>query len=166
MASMHKHIVTGRVGSKPELRFMPSGREVASFSLARQARFFDKNANEWKDGEVTWYKVTCFGALAINVVESLDSGYEVTVHAKDLKVSTYKDKKDGSTRVSQELDAEEVLLPLSHQHIQMIDKSAYHSGNKVGGGVGAPPNNSYNNGNNYNNNNTYNNVAGSEEPPF
>ena len=44
--------ITGNLTADPELRFTPSGAPVANFTVAHTPRTFDKNRNEWQDGEV------------------------------------------------------------------------------------------------------------------
>ena len=140
--SINKHHITGRVGKKPELRFTPSGKEVTSFSLIHQPRRLNQQTQQWEDGEATWYDVTVFGRLATNVAESLDKGFEVSV-VGTLKVGSYVTRDTKETKTTLEILADEVYIPLDHQIVAMVNKSAY--GNKVSGGTGAPANNGYGN---------------------
>lgn len=162
MAQFNKHFITGRVGNKAELRFLPSGKEVASFRLCRQPRRLNQQTQQWEDGDEQWFDVTCFGRIANNVVDSLDKGYTVTVLG-ELKVGTYTTR-NGETRTKVEIVADDVLVSLDHQIIQMVDRAAY--GNKTSGGTGAPANNGYNRNNNYNNAPAggYNNDGGDDAP--
>lgn len=164
MASFNKHFVTGRLGKTPELRYIPSGKEVTSFSLVHQPRRLNQQSQQWEDGDSTWYEVTVYGRLATNVSESLEKGFEVTVIGA-LKTGSYVNR-EGVTVATLEIIADDVLLPLDHQIVKMVDKSAY--GNKVGGGTGAPAGNGYNNGGGYNApaNNGFNGGVAEEEPPF
>lgn len=43
--------VVGNLTGDPELRFIPSGQAVASFTVASTPRTFDRQAGQWKDGE-------------------------------------------------------------------------------------------------------------------
>ena len=43
--------VVGNLTADPELRFTPSGAAVANFTVASTPRMFDRQSNEWKDGE-------------------------------------------------------------------------------------------------------------------
>lgn len=168
MASFNKHFVTGRVGKKPELRYLPSGKEVTSFSLVRQPRRLNSQTQQWEDGEAVWYEISMFGRLASNVVDSLDKGYEVTV-VGELKQNSYTNR-EGQNVATLEINADDVLIPLDHQVVTMVNKSAY--GNKVGGGTGAPAGNGgYNaggQGGGYNPsaNTGYNGGGNDEEAPF
>ncbi|HYN68109.1 MAG TPA: single-stranded DNA-binding protein, partial [Ornithinibacter sp.] len=43
--------IVGNLTADPELRFTPSGAAVANFTVASTPRTFDRQSNEWKDGE-------------------------------------------------------------------------------------------------------------------
>lgn len=163
MASFNKTFVTGRLGKTPELRYIPSGKEVTSFSLVHQPRRLNQQTQQWEDGDSTWYDVTMYGRLANNVAESLEKGFEVTVIGT-LKTGSYVNR-EGVTVATLELTADDVLIPLDHQIVKMVDKSAY--GNKVSGGTGAA-NNGFNGGGNYGGaaQGGYNGGGTEEEPPF
>lgn len=133
MPALNKHIVSGRINAKPELRYTPNGVPVTSFGLARQPRRLNPQTNQWEDGDLTWYDVTVFKRLAENVVASLDKGVEVTVTG-ELKLNSYTGR-DGQPRTSLEILADDVSITLDHQIAQVTDRSAY--GNKVSGGTGS-----------------------------
>lgn len=171
MASASEHRITGRVGKTPDLRFTPSGREVASFSVIYQPRRLNQQTQQWEDGDATWYEVTVWGRLAVNVAGSIEKGHEVTV-VGTLKLGKMYTNKKNETVTPLELTATDVQIPLDHQIVQMIDKAAY--GDKVSGGTGAPAG-GYNNSNNsgYNSGNAGGGYSAparnndtADEPPF
>ena len=99
--------IVGNTTAPAELRFIPSGKAVTSFSVAVTERKFDKQANEWKDGDTTFYPCSVWGTPAENVAESLDSkGMRVIVQGR-LKSRTY-ETKDGERRTVFEVEVEEV----------------------------------------------------------
>ena len=63
--------VIGNLVAEPELRFTPSGAAVANFRVASTPRFFDKNTNEWKDGDSLFLSCSVWRQYAENVAESL-----------------------------------------------------------------------------------------------
>ena len=69
--------IRGRLTADPELRFTPSGAAVANLTIASNARRFDKQANEWKDGPTTFWRCSAWRDLAENVAESLFKGAAV-----------------------------------------------------------------------------------------
>lgn len=131
--SLNQHIVSGRVGKKPELRYTTNGSPVTSFSLAHTPRRLNQATNTWENGETTWYDVSAFGRLAENVVASVPVGIEVTVTG-NLSKRAYT-AKDGSNQTAWDLKADDVAVPLDHQVVNIVDKSAYGS---KGGRPAAP----------------------------
>jgi single-strand DNA-binding protein len=81
MAEAHATIA-GNVGTAPKLIPTRTGTDLASFRLASTPRWFDRGAQEWKDGETLWIGVSCWRALARNVADSLRPGDAVIVHGR------------------------------------------------------------------------------------
>ena len=99
--------IVGNTTAPAELRYVPSGRGVASFSVAVTERRFDKQSNEWKDGDTTFYPCSVWGQAAENTAEALDTkGMRVIVQGR-LKSRTY-ETKEGERRTVYEVDVEEV----------------------------------------------------------
>jgi len=98
--------VVGNLTADPELRFTPSGAAVANFTVASTPRTFDKNSNEWKDGEALFLRCTVWRQAAENVAESLHRGAAVIVQGR-LKQRSF-ETKEGEKRTVIELDVEEV----------------------------------------------------------
>ena len=71
--------VVGNLTADPELRFTPSGVAMAQITLAVNRRRFDRNTNEWRDEEASFFRATCWRDMAENVSESLRKGYRVMV---------------------------------------------------------------------------------------
>jgi single-strand DNA-binding protein len=63
--------VIGNLTTDPELKFTPSGRAVANFSIANNPRTFDRQTNEWKDGEPLFLRCNIWAQAAENVAECL-----------------------------------------------------------------------------------------------
>ncbi|MBT2466380.1 single-stranded DNA-binding protein [Streptomyces sp. ISL-66] len=98
--------VVGNLVDDPELRFTPSGAAVAKFRVASTPRTFDKQTNEWKDGESLFLTCSVWRQAAENVAESLQRGMRVIVQGR-LKQRSYEDR-EGVKRTVYELDVEEV----------------------------------------------------------
>lgn len=97
--------VCGNLVDDPELRFTPSGAAVAKFRIASTPRVFDKQTNEWKDGEGLFLSCSVWRQAAENVAESLTRGMRVIVQGR-LKQRSYEDR-EGVKRTVYELDVEE-----------------------------------------------------------
>lgn len=96
----------GNLVDDPELKFTPAGHPVAKFRVASTPRTFDRQANEWRDGESLFLTVTAWRSLAENVAESLQRGMRVIVQGA-LKQRSYEDR-EGVKRTVFEVEAEEV----------------------------------------------------------
>ena len=97
--------VVGNLTAPPELRFTASGAPVANFTVASTPRTFDKQTNEWRDGEALFLRCSIWRDAAENVTESLDKGSRVIVTGK-LKQRSW--EKDGEKRTSVELEVDEI----------------------------------------------------------
>ncbi|MFC8433714.1 single-stranded DNA-binding protein [Streptomyces sp. NPDC057253] len=98
--------VVGNLVDDPELRFTPSGAAVAKFRIASTPRVFDRQTNEWKDGESLFLTCSVWRQAAENVAESLARGVRVIVQGR-LKQRSYEDGQ-GVKRTVYELDVDEV----------------------------------------------------------
>lgn len=98
--------VIGNLTNDPELRFTPSGSAVANFTVASTPRTFDKNSNEWKDGEALFLRCSVWREAAENVAESLTKGMRVIISGR-LKSRSY-ETKEGEKRTVIELEVDEV----------------------------------------------------------
>jgi single-strand DNA-binding protein len=114
--------VVGNLTADPELRFTASGHAVASFTVASTPRSFDRNSNEWKDGETLFLKCSVWRQYAENVAESLTKGARVIVVGR-LKQRSY--EKDGQTRTVYELDVDDIgpALRTAKAKIERVQRS-------------------------------------------
>ncbi|MBK6018529.1 single-stranded DNA-binding protein [Streptomyces sp. MBT53] len=101
--------VVGNVVADPELRFTPSGAAVANFRIANTPRTFNRDTNEWKDGDPLFLGVSVWRQQAENVAESIRRGDRVIVVGR-LTQRQY--EKDGERRSSYEIQADEVAPSL------------------------------------------------------
>ena len=124
--------VIGNLVSDPELRFTPSGSPVANFTVASTPRTFDKNSNEWKDGESLFLRCSVWRETAENVAESLTKGMRVILSG-DLKQRSY-ETKEGEKRTVIELEVQEVGPSLKYANAKV--NRTQRSGN--GGGNAGP----------------------------
>lgn len=104
MASAPVVTFVGSAGQEPELKFVQSGKAVASFSLAVSQS--EKKGEEWVDGPTMWVRVTAWGTLGENVAESITKGTRVIVQGR-YKMRVWTDK-EGNERQSYEIDADAI----------------------------------------------------------
>ena len=98
--------IIGNLTADPELRFTPSGAAVANFTVASTPRQFDRQSNEWKDGETLFMRCSVWRDAAENVAESLQRGARVIVAGR-LKSRSY-ETKEGEKRTVVEMDVDEI----------------------------------------------------------
>jgi len=132
--------VVGNLVDDPELRFTPSGAAVANFRIASTPRTFDKQSNEWKDGDALFLSCSVWRQAAENVAESLQKGMRVVVQGR-LKQRSY-ETREGEKRTVVELDVEEVgpSLKYATAKVARVQRSGGGGGyNSQGGGGGDDP---------------------------
>ncbi|MFG2498346.1 single-stranded DNA-binding protein [Streptomyces sp. NPDC048441] len=126
--------VVGNLVDDPELRFTPSGAAVAKFRVASTPRIFDKQTNEWKDGEGLFLTCSVWRQAAENVAESLQRGMRVVVQGR-LKQRSYEDR-EGVKRTVYELDVEEVGASLKNATAKVTKTTGRGGQGGYGGGGG------------------------------
>jgi single-strand DNA-binding protein len=90
--SVNKAILLGRLGKDPELRYTPSGKAVATFSLATSERWTGQDGQ--KNESTTWHNIVAWGKQAEIMKEYLKKGQQVYIEGR-IDNRSY-DKKDGS----------------------------------------------------------------------
>ncbi len=128
--------VVGNLTGDPELRFTPSGAAVANFTIASTPRAFDKNSNEWKDGDTLFLNCSIWRQAAENVAESLQKGMRVVAQGR-LKQRSY-ETREGEKRTVVELEVEEVgpSLKYATAKVARVQRSGGGGGYSGGGGGG------------------------------
>ena len=106
MAGETQITVVGNLTADPDLRFTPSGAAVANFTVASTPRTFDRQRNEWVDGEALFLRCAAWKQLGENVAESLTKGTQVIVQGR-LKSRSY-ETKEGEKRTTMELEVDAI----------------------------------------------------------
>ena len=122
----------GNLTADPELRFTPSGAAVANFTVASTPRTFDRQTNEWRDGDAMFLNCAVWRQAAENVAESLQKGMRVIVSGR-LKSRSY-ETREGEKRTVFEVDVDEIGPALRYA----TAKVTRTSGGGGGGGGGRP----------------------------
>jgi single-strand DNA-binding protein len=125
--------VIGNLASDPELRFTPSGAAVANFTVASTPRTFDRQSQEWKDGETLWMRCSVWREQAENVAESLTKGTRVVVSGR-LTQRSWEDRDSGQKRTAVELQVDEVAPSLRYAQATVRKTTRGSSGSSSGGG--------------------------------
>jgi single-strand DNA-binding protein len=122
--------VVGNLTGDPELRFTPSGAAVANFTIASTPRTFDRQTNEWKDGDTLFLNCSVWRQAAENVAESLQRGMRVVAQGR-LKARSY-ETREGEKRTVMEMDVDEVGPSLKYATAK-VTKATRSSGGGGGG---------------------------------
>ena len=125
--------VIGNLTNDPELRFTPSGSAVANFTIASTPRTFDRQSNEWKDGETLFLRASVWREAAENVAESLTKGMRVIVSGR-LKSRSY-ETKEGEKRTVIELEVDEIGPSLRYANAK-VNRTQRSGGQGGQGGFG------------------------------
>jgi single-strand DNA-binding protein len=105
--SVNKMIVIGNLGANPDIRALPSGQNVANFSLATTERFTDRNGA--KQERTDWHRIVAFGRLAETCERFLSKGRQVYVEGR-LTTRQYEAKDGSGTRYRTEIVALQMRL--------------------------------------------------------
>ena len=134
--------VVGNLTGDPELRFTPSGAAVANFTVASTPRTFDRQSNEWKDGDTLFMRCSIWREAAENVAESLTKGTRVIAQGRLVQRSY--DTREGEKRTVVELQVDEIGPSLRYATAK-VTRAQRSGGGGFGGGSGGQG--GYNGGN-------------------
>ncbi|MCA5894154.1 single-stranded DNA-binding protein [Isoptericola sp. NEAU-Y5] len=124
--------VIGNLTADPELRFTPSGAAVANFTIASTPRLFDRQTNEWKDGDTLFLRCSIWRDAAENVAESLTKGMRVIAQGR-LTQRSY-ETREGEKRTVVELQVDEVGPSLRSASAKVTRAQRSGGGGGFGGG--------------------------------
>jgi len=106
--SLNKVILIGRLGGKPELRYLPQKeRAVARFSLATNERVWNPTTNE-SSIRAEWHRIIVWGKLAEFCEKYLDQGKQIYIEGK-LRTRNWQDR-EGKKRTTTEIEAQNIVL--------------------------------------------------------
>ncbi|WP_407345184.1 single-stranded DNA-binding protein [Pengzhenrongella phosphoraccumulans] len=134
--------VIGNLTGDPELRFTPSGAAVANFTVASTPRQFDRQSNEFKDGDTLFMRCSIWREAAENVAESLTKGTRVIASGRLVQRSY--ETREGEKRTVVELQVDEIGPSLRYASAKVT--RAQRSGGGGGGGFGGGGNGGGGNG--------------------
>ena len=126
--------ICGNLVADPELRFTPSGAAVANFTIASTPRTFDKNRNEWVDGDALFMRCTAWRDLAENIAESLGKGMAVIAQGR-LTQRSY-ETREGEKRTVIELQVDNIGPDLRRAAAKVTKSQRGSGGFNNGGGGG------------------------------
>ncbi|MXZ07791.1 MAG: single-stranded DNA-binding protein, partial [Acidimicrobiia bacterium] len=102
--------IVGNLTQDPEMRFTPNGVAMARLSIAVNRRSFNRETNQWEEGETSYFNATCWRQMAENVSESLRKGTRVVVTGR-LQQRSW-ETSEGEKRYMVEIQVDEVAPSL------------------------------------------------------
>ncbi|MDO4611055.1 single-stranded DNA-binding protein [Corynebacterium sp.] len=131
--------LVGNVVADPEIRYTNSGVAVANFRVASTPRVFDRNTNQWTDGEALFLTCNVWRDMASNVADTLTKGMRVIVQGK-LRQRGYTTR-DGENRTVYEIEVDEVgpSLKFASAQVNRNPRSGGQGGGGYGGGNAGGP---------------------------
>ncbi len=100
---VNKVILVGNLGRDPEVRSTPSGQPVASFSLATNRKWRDRDGNRQEQTE--WHNIVCWGRLAEIAGQFLAKGKQIYVEGR-LQTRSWEDRQSGEKKYRTEVICE------------------------------------------------------------
>ncbi|MFL2002161.1 single-stranded DNA-binding protein [Microbacterium sp. A1-JK] len=128
--------VVGNLTADPELRYTQNGLPVTNFTIASTPKVFDRQANEWKDGEALFLRASVWREFAEHVAGSLTKGARVVATGR-LKQRSYQDR-EGQNRTSIELEVDEIGPSLRYATAQVTRAASGGGSGQTGGGQSRP----------------------------
>lgn len=123
--------IVGNMVADPELRFTPKGAAVANFRVASTPRVYNRDTNQWEDGDAMFMTCNAWREMAENIAESLTKGMRVIVTGK-LRQRSYQTK-DGTERTVYEIEVDEAGPSLRHATAQ-VERTARDRNSNSGNG--------------------------------
>lgn len=121
---LNKVMLIGNLGRDPEVRSTPSGQQVATFSLATNRRWKDRDGNRQEQTE--WHNIVCWGRQAEIAGQYLGKGRQIFVEGR-LQTQSWDDKQTGEKKYRTEIVCD---------NFQMLGTRGDSGG---GGGYGGAP---------------------------
>ena len=106
MSNGNSVTLVGNITRDPELRFTPTGQANATFGLAVNRRWQNRQTNEWEE-KVSFFNVVCWREMAENASESLTKGARIIVTGR-LEQRSWEDRESGDKRSVVEVVADEI----------------------------------------------------------
>lgn len=137
--------VVGNLTAEPETRTTSKGDTVCNFSIAATPRSFNKQTNQWEDGDALFMRCTVWRDIAAHCAQSLHKGMRVIAQGR-LQQRTYQ-AKDGTNRTIMEMQVDEIGPSLRYATAQVARIQHANGGQNmaqapaqrpVAGGWGAP----------------------------
>lgn len=127
--TINKVILGGRLGSKPEIRYTPTGAAVVNVSMATNEGYMDKSTQQWVD-RTEWHRLVLWNRLA-DIAKDWEKGDWVMVEGK--KQTRKWEDKEGQQKEVCEIIAAQIFAHFNHEGLR-----SGKGGGKAAAGEGEP----------------------------
>ena len=126
--------VVGNLTADPEIRTVGNGSSVASFTIASTPRTWNRNSNQFEDGQALFMRCSAWRDMAEHCAQSLSKGMRVIAQGR-LQQRSYQ-AQDGSQRTVVEMQVDEIGPSLRYATAQVTRTSSAsgYAGNRGGNG--------------------------------
>lgn len=130
--------IVGNLTADPELRTTRNGGAVANFSIAATPRVFDKQSNQWVDGDALFLRCTAWRDMAQHCAQTLRKGMRVIAQGRLTQHSWEDEQHQKRTAVELQVDEIGPSLRYATAQVQKMQSGGYQGGNANGGGYQQP----------------------------
>ena len=132
--------IVGNLTADPELRTTGGGATVASFTIASTPRNWNRQTNQFEDGQALFMRCSAWGDMAGHCVQSLKKGMRVIATGR-LKQHSYQTQ-DGSQRTVIDMTIDEIGPSLRYATAQVtrVQSGRGYSGGSTYGDPAKPAN--------------------------
>ena len=125
--------IVGNLTADPELRTTRNGGTVANFSIAATPRTFDKQSNQWVDGDALFLRCSAWRDLATHCAQSLSKGMRVIAQGRLTQHSWEDEQHQKRTAVELQVDEIGPSLKYATAQVQKMQSGGYQGGSANGG---------------------------------
>lgn len=136
MAGETTLVIIGNLTADPELRTTQSGKQVCNVTVASTPRIFDRQTNQWTDGQALFLRCTAWGDFATHIASSMSKGMRVIAQGRLTQRSWQDEQGANHTVIEMQLDEIGPSLRYATAQVTRISRQQVHQPPATGGYTG------------------------------
>lgn len=128
--------IVGNLAADPELRTTQSGKQVCNVTVASTPRIFDRQTNQWTDGQALFLRCTAWGDFATHIASSMPKGMRVIAQGRLTQRSWQDEQGANHTVIEMQLDEIGPSLRYATAQVTRITRQQVHQPPTPGGYTG------------------------------
>ena len=128
--------IVGNLAADPELRTTQSGKQVCNVTVASTPRIFDRQTNQWTDGQALFLRCTAWGDFATHIASSMSKGMRVIAQGRLTQRSWQDEQGANHTVIEMQLDEIGTSLRYATAQVTRITRQQVHQPPTPGGYTG------------------------------